>query len=147
MPPHALATRARTAIGAAIWRRAARMVAACGPRLARGDVGALLPGAGAALAGGADDEAASDVDPLVEPPPDAGDAASDDDPLEPLPAVLSDSSSPCTPRPASPACPARLSPALDLIVWGDSAEPAGGELAAGPAGVVRIAGQDASSII
>ncbi|CAK0867217.1 unnamed protein product [Prorocentrum cordatum] len=51
-PSHALAARARTAIGAAIWRRAARMVGACGPRLARGDVGALLPGAGAAGAGG-----------------------------------------------------------------------------------------------
>ena len=118
VPPHALAARARTAIGAAIWRQAARIVAACGPRLARGDVGAFLPGAGAALAGVADDEAASDVDPLVEPPPgaalagDAGDAASVDDPLELPPAELSDPSSPGTPCPASPACPARLPPPL-----------------------------------
>ena len=49
VPSHALAARARTAVGVALWRRAARMVAACGPRLARDDVAGLLPAAGRAL--------------------------------------------------------------------------------------------------
>ncbi|CAK0882720.1 unnamed protein product, partial [Prorocentrum cordatum] len=107
-PLHALPTRARAAICAAIWHRAARMVAASGPLLAREDVGALLLGAWAAHAGDADD-AASDVDPPVEPPP----------------AVLSDTCSPVASCPASPACPARLSSALDLIFFVGTTGPVG----------------------
>ena len=42
-PPAILAARARTCVGVTIWRQAARMVAACGPRLATSDVGALVP--------------------------------------------------------------------------------------------------------
>ena len=42
-PAEVLAARARTCVGMAIWRRAARTVAACGARLAACDVGALLP--------------------------------------------------------------------------------------------------------
>ena len=75
VPAHTLHAKARTAMGVAIWRRAARMVAACGPRLAREDVSALLPAAARAARarhGGLDpqapdDDAASDSDPAVSP--------------------------------------------------------------------------------
>ena len=107
VPAQALAARARTAVGVAIWRRAARMVAVCGPRLARDDVVGLLPAAGRALrahgAAGPDD-----------PPDVESDVGSDlDDTLPELPAHRLAHSVPAL---ASPARGTVLEPAAAVAV-------------------------------
>ena len=106
MPAHALAARARTAVGVAIWRRAARMVAACGPRIAREDVNALLPAAVSAVRARRGEEGTEDYGDND----DEGDDPEDYD----------------MPTQARAISLARAPPAHDLHSWGGDAEPADG---------------------
>ena len=114
MPAHALAARARTAVGVAIWRRAARMVAACGPRIARDDLNALLPAAVSAVRARRGEGGLEDYDDEHE------DLEDFDMPLQ-----------------ARAISPARAPPAHGLHSWGGDAEPA--DATRGPVEVERAA--------